>query len=273
MNARGIPAWLGCLLVSTALAACSSDPADDDLTPQSFAQQVARIKCAANAACCSAEMQTPHTDQCVNVVEKFELGRGEVFDAVAARRCLDELGAYTCDGEYPDVCFDVLTGTIPVGDKCDVSGDCARAGGSDAVCLQEWGADYGTCRRVVRSKEGGPCESSTATEMFECEEGQTCINQTCAPRLPAGAECFGFGCEEGSDCKYDGAAQTFLCVPYARAGEGCAERECLESAWCGPDQVCHAKLGAGDACQSDEECLDVCHPTTKRCTDGNFYCW
>lgn len=230
------------------LPACGSSSDSDagtDSPARAFASELARVTCAAEAACCSAQGDTQDEGSCRRITEKVELGRGELFDAAKAEQCLSALASYTCDGDYPSVCMQVFYGKVPLGEPCEFGTDCARPGGALTDCVMDGDFDHWSCKLVVTSGPGEPCGMATVTqtELRVCAEGLSC-GDTCQPKAPVGVA----------------------------LGADCSAEACVESAWCGPEGTCQAKKKAGDACQSDAECLEICHPAKKRCAGADFYC-
>jgi hypothetical protein len=266
---------LASLAASVALVACGSSTTEDpaDSPAQRFANELASITCAAASKCCGAQGETQDEAKCRTLTAKVELSRGERFDAAIAAKCLSELDGYTCDGDYPADCLQVFYGTTPVGQPCKYQSDCARPDGAMTECVMDADIDHWSCKLVVTSQVGEACgmPSVTPTEIRFCADDLSC-GSTCEARIPVGGDCKGALCAHGASCEWDSTASANLCTAYRAVGEDCSDRACVESAWCGADKLCHPKKAAGDACESDAECLEICHPTSHRCTAQDFYC-
>ncbi|MDH5492143.1 MAG: hypothetical protein OEY14_09330 [Myxococcales bacterium] len=166
-----------------------------------------------------------------------------LYDGAAAGACLSAIGdsctagAAGIFGDRPS-CEGALTGTLPEGDPCYISEQCA----GDAYC------DNGF---------GGSCPG------------------TCTPRIGLGAACFRDAeCSRAagaSECAWNEALGEDRCVSTvlhadAAMGEPCGtvvtetSREytmCSPGSWCGTDDLCQAPLAAGASCGSiDEICVE-----------------
>jgi hypothetical protein len=264
------------LALSVGLVACgSSSSSDSSASPgaEKFANELAGIVCAADAKCCTAQGDTQDPATCRQLLAKVELQRGELFDPDVADQCLKALDGYTCDGDYPTACLQVFYGKTPVGQPCKFGTDCARPDGAMTNCVMD-DLDHWTCKLIETAAAGDPCgvSSVTPTDMHLCADGLSCSG-TCQAELPVGSDCQGAVCQDGSSCEWDASASANRCTAYQAVGEDCSSRACVDSAYCGTDKLCHAKKNVGEACAADQECLDICHPTTHLCAANDFYCW
>ena len=213
---------LAVLVLWAAMPACSSSSSEEGAgsPAEQFADELARLTCAAEALCCTAQGETQDEGNCRRLTAKVELMRGELFDAAVAEQCLSALATYTCDGVYPSVCLEVFYGKVPVGDPCEFGTDCARPGGAKTGCVMDGDIDHWSCKLLVTAGSGEPCGMATVTqtEMRACAEGLECSG-TCEAKEPVAA-----------------------------------------------------KKKAGETCVNEEECAEICHPETHRCTAKDFYC-
>ncbi len=146
----------------------------------------------------------------------------------------------------PDSVWDgVWTGTVPLGQGCFSSEECATDSGSDPVaCLITATFSSATC----------PAEGA-------------CV---AAPRAEAGAPCSS-SCVSGEDCSYtlfgdaksplgicyenDGLICSLTCVPFTPLGGACtSDNDCGDLAYC--DTTCKTRLAEGSACSNGDSCAE-----------------
>ncbi len=172
------------------------------------------------------------------------------IDQERAAACLASLEEETCSGYRPE-CDGVLQGDRVEGEPCEFAVDCARG--------------------------------------FYCSGAADGCSGTCVPQLGPGEEC---GLEVGAcvsgDCRLEGERGT--CSDFARIGERCEEFLSCESGYCDAEGICRSdrdstgtpcerdrdcsflhscsargtcelvevqRPGLGDACNTDEECLET----------------
>jgi hypothetical protein len=96
-----------------------------------------------------------------------------------------------------------------------------------------------------------PAACDTVAAQLQVDEGTTVVD--------AGGKCDDQHlCKDGLTCGSSGACGT--CEPLPSVGESCATTyECVEGASCNfDDQKCVAEGKLGDACESDEQCPEIC---------------
>ena len=261
------------------LASCGGLDVDE------YAGQLAAARCGYQVRCglfatlddCLAEAARTAID---NPNPKAAVDAGKIaFSEDAAQACLDAYAALSCDTTMQtsalDVCADVFTGTVPIGETCAFDGECESDScvvpSCTGVCCQ------GTCAPARTPPAiGEPCT-------FLCADGAYCtIEGTCAALLPAGAACSDpLACAVGLYCAGYSAMTSGSCRAIPHLGEPC-ESFCAEAGAICDSGTCVEAGVRGDACTSSAqcsvyyECIDgACAtfpalgmPCTSRCADG-----
>jgi len=221
------------------LAACDRDGAlaFDDLEAEVLAASCAYQElCEAfpDRASCLA---SPQSQDGFYPTMRADIAAGRVlYNAQAARACVDvfkTLGSCTLTElvslieRFDKPCGVVFNGTLPPGNTCFFSEECANHGtcqntACGVACCQ------GTC--VARSElipAGGTCPGPTGTET--CVDGTTCqldprtLGTTiCTPLLPPGAACTtSNACRDPYDCVGLNGATPGVCTAPAARGQTC----------------------------------------------------
>jgi hypothetical protein len=213
-------------------------------------------------------------EDCVTVterrVENGELAQleaavsaGEVkYDGLAARACLDEIAARSCDAlleRETEACDKAVEGNVAAGGECDFDFQCQ----GQAFCKITGSACPGACTN--RQPAGSSC-----TDDDHCADGLVCSEQTSACTAPAGETeaCEGASappCAPGLLCIGEdetagtpGSCKTASSVFVAAVGEACSFQTgplCVSSAACTIDDLatlsgtCAAKAASGAACK------------------------
>jgi hypothetical protein len=124
------------------------------------------------------------------------------------------------------------------------------------------------CERVfVGSKK----KFETCSTTYECEGTLVCDpdKKLCSVKLEKRAEepCNNPGdiCGKGLYCQARGAVK--VCGPKHKVGDACNEADapCEDSLRCSAGNICIAKFGAGEACDSSSECVTNFCDAEKRC--------
>jgi MYXO-CTERM domain-containing protein len=105
------------------------------------------------------------------------------------------------------------------------------------------GGNMAACMAFIMPKvsQGGAC-----TQPFECTTGN-CV-----------------GADTSTDPAVDGmcaAAPTLAAI-----GTSCATALCVDGAYCDSTSTCVARKAAGEACTSDDECVNTCDTTSQTCS-------
>jgi hypothetical protein len=133
----------------------------------------------------------------------------------------------------------------------------------DVACDQQIFDLDGPCGGmwIGQSPVGGSC--APGIESFVCAPGSTCVLGldfcgTCAPVVPAGADCAEARCAATARCVDD------RCVARALPGEPCEPAGCVAGARC-VDDLCAppARAAVGEACDRSRAC-----PYRAACVDG-----
>jgi hypothetical protein len=195
----------------------------------SWGQEVAAVECAQIFHCCDAtELMSFHyadEAQCRQMVaDSVQKATSEnvaygqiVYDAKAARRCIDETSAVDCMHLPPygagyvlgPSCAQAVHGALPEGAACE---------DLDAICQS--GNCTGTCAAPR------PCWNVT------CDAGQYCdpTLNACTPTLADGA-----ACAEGTACTAPSACVAGVCGASLPDGASChADEECASGGPCSP---------------------------------------
>lgn len=189
-------------------------------TPEQYCADLAEAFCALNADCCSgvafdlAGCTTAIEGSCADGDRELR-GEGRVFRPDRARTCARGVDAlYTecgelirTDAEYVEAhlaCDGVWAGTVPSGEPCTSSDECAPVEGEDVVC-EPTGSGGSRCISRPYAMPGEPC----GTRRGDCQVGYYCSSAgTCDRRRAVGEPCEnGFQCAsvscDGGTCTAD----------------------------------------------------------------------
>lgn len=263
-----------------------------DSAPESFCSGWVSDTCDAIAGCCKGGAKYDRglcvvelSSYCEEAtrVEDVHAG-GIVFDSGAASDCFPSVDSCEDVGTANDPTFEqslacnrMISGFRPVGAACQDDDQCVVAGEYGACYQGGGGLGGGICAEVEIAE--GSCGFDVETNILTvCGDQQYCdvsawvpdaskspavqafeIKGTCKPFLDVGSVCEGAGvdipCKKGLYCDFGGG---------------------------GPDAVCQQEKGAGELCNSSNECqpdLDcdfngtdfVCMVTTVQ--EGGPFCY
>ena len=173
------------------------------------------------------------------------------YHADTAQACLDAYAGLACDltQQSPDdlaTCYEVLTGTVALGDACAFDRECTSGRCDVPTCTDACCA--GTCiEPAPRPAVGEPCTALCAGDAF-CG-----VDSLCHAPLPEGAACDAEPCAYGLYCA--GRTQTMAgaCSPLPHLGEPC-ESACAEVGATCVAGSCVAVGLLDDPCTSSAEC-------------------
>ncbi len=219
----------------------------------------------------------------------------EPTDKVAAEECLTEFKARAAEPNWctvgiakgrPEVCdrafpepwgeTETPTGTQPVGGSCERREDCAADPRGPVWCMEYSSVDIDPhCRVYSRQGAGQACQGDLlpggevwasaepgTLEVPVCDQGAGlyCVGGVCGAIPTIGQPCY-LDCAEGAYCHVD------VCVERSGVGSSCAERACVESAYCdGETDTCSPMKANGEACYEDGQCVSE-HCASGQCGD------
>lgn len=189
-----------------------------------------------------------------------------VYDALAARRCLNEAMALACADFFPQgrpapstpSCAMVFQGVGKVGDACSSDADCRSADCnfgncvvppcSNVICAAGRYCDPLTNECVSVKLAGALCSADV-----ECDPLLGCHDGTCGPTLAVGVQCGkSSDCAAGSCQPAPTTLRTRVCVPPLPDGSPCSIGSECASAGCSFTEatgqlVCGPVICAGGA--------------------------
>lgn len=273
-------------MVACVACGCSSDfqpPAKDDVKLEDVPGFYAKSYCKAASTCSPQYVEllfgandctsllTKRIEQASLPLLQAAVKNGTMrLDLSKLDACLEKIEALGCkafDNEYVEACEAVLSGAMPVGQKCAFDEECA----GDAYCHYD-----GTCPGVCTTRElsGAVCRDDK-----ECRAGLVCSGGICTPKVPLGGTCTANGveCEGGLVCSPDAgtgrtcvALATVFSQPMGAACNITAGSWCASGAYCAvtavslaaATQTCVAQAASGaacnfsapDMCPADEHC-------------------
>lgn len=124
---------------------------------------------------------------------------------------------------------------------------------------------FDTARRLDASKAGPVCGSAAAGESchleYEREDGVVEIRYLECPEH--------FHCAEVPEG--EGEPETYFCYPRPMLDEGCNSSggglsACEDGLFCTPTNTCVPKLGLGESCEFDNDCL------SRQCSSADGVC-
>lgn len=247
-----------------------------------FSPQAAKIFCDSFAQCCSAQGQPVNAQSCASTLSKSfeqswaELGSKVAFDEAAAGVCLNALRASVrCgsadDEAIEDACDRVFIGTVPAGQACESSQECAQPASGRVYCNQgDVNATQGVCTLEAEGKHAtlgeacfSTCDGSSCTAISSpapgggaapvdkfCyrKDGLYCGPSAVCVQLKAlGAACDSYdSCPVGSICTTD----TKVCSPPRPNGSACQRDSECESGDCADGTICQPLVPPADLCAS-----------------------
>jgi hypothetical protein len=263
-------------------ASCGSGAAPDPMMVPLAVWPAAQaaILCQRIATCCDSSEKAKYyyvnDAQCRQMQADLHMGVNNlvaqglvVYDANAARRCLDEMKAISCADLFNDdvdmlaplapSCSQVATGTLRLGESCDVypmfcaSGNCVLetrtcgpALGCPASCAAAQYCDEAAGGCVPLKADGSACDSDA-----QCTSPSVCRMLVCGAALPDGAACSeNAGCTSGH-CLVNGCGQ-----PFPNGAACAADRDCSSGACVGDPNAlaCGPPLPDGSGCKSNAQC-------------------
>lgn len=258
---------------------------------EGYCDRYAEVTCDAAERCdclggysvelCQGFMGTECRDE---VESSVEAGRS-AFHADAAGRCLASLQRIISDCRIDDgddldgwdaACSAILTGLGDEGDPCDGDDECrdglecfddscVRMPGEGAACLEGYACAEGfycgsddACHGERGRGEACPDGDYSCGDDLYCDGRST----TCQPYIASGEPCehASYACDDDLYC----SPESGTCRPYPGAGQGCVDSDgsCADDLYCDAAGQCQRQLGAGAACDEDEQCLSY------DCVDG-----
>ncbi len=199
------------------------------------------------------------------------------YDAQRAAECIANVraAAATCHDyasmTYPNACWLVVHGSVPLGGECHAFDECAQSAGTSTDCTPFRNDPYGPPGRCIRfspAKEGDPCTPlleihlpETGNEFPLCAVGLVCnpgtstctkgiaIGEACAFPIPKTDNSHFLECAAGSFCEF--TAKT--CVPQRPLGSDCKTdptHACAAGLYCDVDGAskCVPQKHAGETC-------------------------
>ncbi|MCA9593712.1 MAG: hypothetical protein KC776_10390 [Myxococcales bacterium] len=213
------------VLFSMLLAAAGCGAEESGIPEGDFPAAVAHASCDELGPCC-AQAGLPYDAGACRALIQGTSGfqpDNTRYDSDAAERCVKALqrAVSQCASDGPSLaaCHKVYVGTVPPGQPCASSEECAPSGGiplcesgacrvylhgavgdscgsgGDTLCLQEDGVycDVDVC--VALPEAGEACAPA-----LECAEGARCVGTTCEAQLPLGSACTSAGQCETRHC-------------------------------------------------------------------------
>jgi hypothetical protein len=167
-----------------------SGPISQDDFPEAFAD----ARCTSVKDCCESEGLTYDLSSCrdrsVSMATMDAPWDGVEWDPYAARACVDEFSRAGSECVAVNIltsaCNRLVRGTVPEGEPCEGSVECATSDGLMAECLvNSLSGGIGTCALLALPRLGESCS-------FDCELGAYCDyaqSRTCVQTKPAGDAC------------------------------------------------------------------------------------
>lgn len=238
---------LDCTRLGSCLAALEAAPCDVYATLESRCEGLF-VPPRSVGEPCSSSVECPEDSDCRPRPEDSEwacTARVAVGEDCSEAGCLDGarcVEARTDEGEW----FAICRLPVALGGECDDAHWCAR----DLFCEAD-ATGAGTCRAMLVSADGGPCEQFTG---FVCMEGSFCsLTEPFVCRPPPE---LGEACEEVSytdDCPEGAHCESGICIADLAEGEECLEQFDCADGWCWSG-VCEARALIGEACDMPRDC-------------------
>jgi hypothetical protein len=235
-----------------------------------FAPQAAKIFCDSFAQCCSAQGQSVNAQSCTSTLSNMfeqswaELGNRVGYDADAAGVCLSALRASVrCgsseDEAIDDACRNVFIGTVPVGQACQSSQECAQPASGRAYCDPN---GSNAVQQSICTLETEAKHAALGEACFSTCDGSSC-SAVASPAPGGGAAPVDKFCYR-KDGLYCGPSA--VCAPLKQVGSSCDSYDaCVIGSICTTDtKVCSAPRPNGSACERDSECA------SGDCADGTI---
>ena len=258
------------LTASLALAACSVMVDPDKIKPagpalDQLCSQLDPILVGKAVACTHSPeawiRQGDFLPNCANWSKSVAAGR-IVYDPAKGQRCLDALGAATCQeifgdaGGPPAVCVQALNGQVSGGGSCWDDLECRL----DSFCDQSDCPGTCTGRSVLNQacRSTGECQAGLA-----CQNDPIGVGKVCMTILSQGATCTVASAVCGPDLYCD-ATGTGRCEPQRTSGACSRFEECH-----GPEYVCAGLVLAPSIVPG--QCTLVSR-VNQPCTVGHYLC-
>jgi hypothetical protein len=283
-------------------SSCSNDLESTYITQDRFPASYAQSLCTSLQHCCTENTVTFDYDSCTSgwrqyVTSKFT-DSAINFDRKAATSCIALLNSavdVTCapaPGSIPDAratCQAIFQGTVPVGGACTSDTDCAAGDGGPTFCSPSGagGSDAGgtlpldlplfegVCTLGVAPMAGDPCAGGatnpcgTDGTLF-CDPGSLTCQMVGAVGDPCDVAASD-SCAAGSYCVAVGTGDD-ACAAAQAVGSPCTDNtQCDATGVCDTagTMTCIARLGAGTACSSGDQCLSgACDAKLKICLEN-----
>ena len=264
-------------LVVVTLAACGTDSSVSfEDAPGSLRMHRCRYLARCHlvedeATCLDLEVGSFHVD--VNRRRALDAGKLE-FDEGAAARCIESLGAVSCDltsrsyrSFSSDDCEVVWRGTVGGAGECSFDDECTSGRCDVPVC--EEACCLGTCAGDSPAERRAVGETCDATS--ECVADAWCDNTSahvCVALKTTGEACRGSEeCRFGMGCA---ATPVLQCGALPAEGRSCDGEQCRDvGLFCNAARKCQRVGLVGDPCLNSTECsyLYSCG-TSHRCERG-----
>ncbi len=213
-----------------------------------------------------------------------------VYDAKAARRCVQETMAAPCTalfsasgGQATPSCNAVVHGALPLGAACEdldaicesgyCTGTCSTRPGCPATCDAEQFCDTSTSACSPTHADGATCLNNDW-----CTAPSVCVITVCGPPIADGA-----ACRDDTECASGACivvtAQSTICGARLADGATCfRDQDCVSGACLGigPDPMaCGAPMPDGSPCATNAQCTSgqcVVRTAGATATCGAPYC-
>jgi hypothetical protein len=254
---------MGCVMACGGSTASSGSP----VQKEDFSAQATAAVCDVLAGCCStaslpydgAACRTGFAAQLAPQLSNPKVA----YDPTAGGSCVAAIRGLGCaplDGARGP-CSTVFAGTVPSGEPCSSSAECATPAGGHASCMG------GQCHVEPRGKSGDTC-SATCTESgssTSCSFSGVAAQSGAADggvgpvsTTPGPARCY---TNDGLTCGPSGT-----CEKIPALSEACTFGGCAADAFCDQGR-CAALRDVGGTCNSFDECVTTafCDTTARTC--------
>jgi hypothetical protein len=215
-------------------AACTTT---EELPPEGFPYPTETSFCEALAvAVCNGEVikKCASTDaECKNAFLASDACNpgGLPYHPEGGQACLDAQRGIYADASLTkseletaaEACLGALSKSAGAGQSCGVDTDCDGTKG--LRCIVKLGEMFGKCGVPLEIASGSDCTADNAV------------------------------CKDGLYCAPFGTSGKLVCGDRPGVGQDCTPKDpCVETALCGADGKCAAKIPDGDPCKEDAEC-------------------
>ncbi|HKO50036.1 MAG TPA: hypothetical protein VJV79_20035 [Polyangiaceae bacterium] len=282
----GIPATTGCGNASDDRGPSgASGSAGTPQTIDDFSQRFASRYCQSIAGCCSRQgfattnCETTLREQLRAQLQLTTSNPKIHFDTAAAEGCINGYAAAlsACTDQVlfdkmNDDCNLLFEGTVPLGEQCGRSSECARSdrGGTSCttgVCVLTTNSIdlYNAPHRERGETCGGTCDGTRRNSSCEVvngadsgvgacwvEDGLACANGVCVPPAKVGEACVAI-----KHCEITAHCSGGVCVADTSSGRCSQNNQCLPAtSICDYTLMMCVPLKAnGEACDTSDECL------------------